>query len=172
MSQLAADDPAIRLFLRHTLATLAYRAGKAVRGTPDEFADYRPAQNDSQWTSNSPREILAHMGDLMDWVLTQLEGTPKWNNSTPLEWPAEIERFFAALSAVDQHLAAGKPIAYEPAQVFQGGIADALTHTGQLTMLRRLSGHKMKGENYARADIEIGRTTLEQMAPNPKYEFD
>src|SRR5262249_47380710 len=114
MSQLPADDPAIRQFLRHSLATLAYRAGKAVRGTPAAYADFRAPQPDPQRTSNSPREILAHMGDLMDWVLTQLQGSPKWNNSKPLEWPAEIERFFKAVTAVDQHLAAGKPIAYGP----------------------------------------------------------
>jgi hypothetical protein len=172
MSQLPADDPTTRLFLRHALATLAYRAGKAVRGTTAEFADFRAPQPDPQWKSNSPREILAHMGDLMDWVLTQLQGHQKWNNSTPLEWQAEIRRFFAALTAVDQHLATGKPIAYDPGKMFQGGIADALTHTGQLTMLRRLSGHKMKGESYAQADIEIGKTTLEQTPANPKYEFD
>jgi len=172
MSQLPADDPAIRLFLRHALATLAYRAGKAVRGTDDGFADFRAPQPDPQWKSNSPREILAHMGDLMDWVLSQLQGSPQWHNSPPLPWTDEIARFFAALTAVDQHLASGRPIAYEPGKMFQGGIADALTHTGQLTMLRRLSGHKMKGESYAQADIEIGRTTLEQTPANAKYEFD
>src|SRR5438067_10017801 len=154
MTKISAEDPTTRLFLRHALATLAYRAGKAVRGTPVAFADYRASEG-----SPSPREILAHMGDLMDWVLSQLEGRQKWNNSTPLEWPAEIARFFAALTAVDQHLAAGKPIAFEPGRMFQGGIADALTHTGQLAMLRRLSGHKMKGESYAQADIQVGRTT-------------
>jgi hypothetical protein len=117
-------------------------------------------------------DILAHMGDLMDWVLTMLRGKPRWNNSPPLAWEAEIARFFASLKAVDDHLALGAPIAWEPAQVFQGGLADALTHTGQLAMLRRLSGHKMKGESYARADIEAGRVGLDQVPPDPANEFD
>jgi hypothetical protein len=167
MTRIPADDPNTRLFLRHTLATLAYRAGKTVRGTSASFGDFRASEN-------SPRvvEILAHMGDLMDWVLTQLQGNPKWKNSTPLRWDAEIARFFTALGAADRHLAEGKPIGYEPARMFQGGIADALTHTGQVAMLRRLSGHKMKGESYAKADIEVGRVGLQQVPADPKFEFD
>lgn len=167
MTSIPADDPNTRLFLRHTLATLAYRAGKTVRGTPVAYGEFRANEK-----SPRPLDILAHMGDLMDWVLTQLRGEPKWNNSTPLPWEQEIARFFTALGAVDRHLADGKPIGYEPGRMFQGGIADALTHTGQLAMLRRLSGYKMKGESYARADIEVGRVGLEQVPANPAYEFD
>jgi len=167
MTRIPADDANTRLWLRHTLATLAYRAGKTVRGTPAAFGAYRADAN-----SPTVSEILAHMGDLMDWILTMLRGTPKWNNSTPLAWDAEVARFFAALGAADAYLASAQPIAWEPARVFQGGIADALTHTGQLAMLRRLSGYKMKGESYAKADIEVGRVGLEQVPPDPKAEFD
>lgn len=162
-----ADDPTTRLFLRHTLATLAYRAGKTVRGTPAAFGEFRASPDSPQ-----VKGILAHMGDLMDWVLTQLQGKQRWNNSTPLAWDAEIARFFAALKAVDDHLASGAPIAYDPAKMFQGGLADALTHTGQLAMLRRLGGYKMKGESYARADIAVGRVGLEQVPADPANEFD
>ena len=167
MTKIPPGDATTRLFLRHTLATLAYRAGKSVRGTPVAFAEHHVTP-----TSPSASLILAHMGDLMDWVLSMLQGKPRWNTSTPLEWNAEIARFFASLKAVDDHLASGAPIAWEPAQVFQGGLADALTHTGQLAMLRRLSGHKMKGESYARADIEVGRVGLDQVPPDPANEFD
>jgi hypothetical protein len=167
VTKIPADDPNTRLWLRHTLATLAYRAGKTVRGTPAAFGDYRASEQ-------SPKviEILAHMGDLIDWILTMMRGAPKWNNSTPLAWDAEIARFFTSLGAADAYLASAQPIAWEPARVFQGGIADALTHTGQLAMLRRLSGYKMKGENYSKADIEVGRVGLEQVPPDPKVEFD
>lgn len=167
MSPLSPDDPTTRAFLRHALATLAYRAGKTVRGTPEVFGSYRHTPD-----SNSCVEILAHMGDLMDWVLRTVKGEPTWTTATPLPWDQEIGRFFAALGALDAYLAAGEPIRWEPERVFQGGIADALTHTGQLALLRRLSGHKMKGENYARADIAAGRVGIDQIAPDPKYEFD
>jgi hypothetical protein len=167
MTQIPADDPTTRLMLRHALATLAYRAGKTVRGTPAAFGEYRADEH-------SPRvsEILAHMGDLMDWILTMMRGAPKWNNSEPLAWDAEVARFFTAVGAAEQYLASGQPIAWEPGRVFQGGIADALTHTGQLAMLRRLSGFKMKGENYSKADIEAGRVGLDQVPPDPRVEFD
>jgi len=160
-------DATARLFLRHSLATLAYRAGKTLRGTPAEFGEYRA-------NANSPRvvEILAHMGDLMDWVLTQAKGDIRWHNSTPLAWNDEIARFYRSLGAVEEVLASGAELGYEPGRMFQGGIADALTHTGQLAMLRRLSGFKMKGESYARADIEAGRVGLEQVPPDPRAEFD
>ena len=167
MTQIPAEDPTTRLWLRHALATLAYRAGKTVRGTPAAFGEYRADEK-----SPKVSEILAHMGDLMDWVLSMMRGAQKWNNSKPLAWNQEIARFFAAVEAVDAHLAAGKPIAWEPGRLFQGGIADALTHTGQVAMLRRLSGYKMKGENYSKADIEAGRCGLEQVPPDPKVEFD
>ena len=164
---LSADDPAVRLFLRHALATLAYRAGKAVRGTPAEYGDCRVTPE-----SKSPREILAHMGDLMEWLLRQLQGEGRWTTATPLPWEPEIVRFFGAVAALDAYLASGAPIGYEPTRFFQGGLADALTHTGQLAMLRRLSGHKMKGESYNRPDIQIGRVGLDQTPANPQYEFD
>jgi len=167
MSELPAGDPTTRLFLRHTLATLAYRAGKTVRGTPEAFGQFRVTPE-----SRSPVEILAHMGDLLDWVLRMVKGAPSWTTATPQAWDHEIARFFAALKALDDHLASGAPIQWEPGRVFQGGLADALTHTGQLAMLRRLSGYKMKGESYARADVEIGRVGLEQTPADPKNEFD
>ncbi|HVP39444.1 MAG TPA: hypothetical protein VMS93_09710 [Candidatus Saccharimonadales bacterium] len=167
MSGIPADDPTTRAFLRHTLATLAYRAGKAVRGTPEAFGQFRP-------TPDSPAcvMILAHMGDLMDWVLRMVQGKPTWTTAAPLTWAGEIARFFAAVRALDEHLASGAPIRWEPGRVFQGGIADALTHTGQLALLRRLSGFKMKGENYSRADIVAGRVGIEQTPPAPEAEFD
>jgi hypothetical protein len=167
MTPLPADDPTTRLFLRHSLATLAYRAGKAVRGTPDAYAQFRASPE-----SPSPVEILAHMGDLMDWVLRMVQGAPTWTTATPLPWTEEIARFYASLKALDDYLASGAPIRWEPGSVFQGGIADALTHTGQLAMLRRLSGHKMKGESYARADVVVGRVGIDQTPADPKYEFD
>jgi hypothetical protein len=167
MTNIPSDDPVTRLFLRHALATLAYRAGKTVRGTPESYASYKSAPE-----SPSPNQILAHMGDLMDWALTMANGSPKWTNARPLPWNQEIDRFFTAVQRFDDYLESGLPIAWDPARIFQGGIADALTHTGQLAMLRRLSGHKMKGENYSKAQIAVGRVGSDQAPPEPGNEFD
>ena len=167
MDAIPAGDPTTRLFLRHALATLAYRAGKTVRGTPEAFGQHRQTPD-----SNTPVEILAHMGDLMEWVLRMAKGAPSWTTAKPLPWEQEISRFFETVKALDDYFACGEPILWEPERLFQGGIADALTHTGQLAMLRRLSGFKMKGENYSRADITAGRVGVDQTPADPKYEFD
>jgi hypothetical protein len=152
-------------FLRHTVATLAYRGGKAVRGAPPEFASFKAGA-----TTRTPVEILAHVGDLLDWALAMADGQQKWHNSTPLPWPQEVERFFACLKKFDDRLATGAPLGFPAEKLFQGPVADALTHVGQIAMLRRIAGAPMKGENYFQADIAEGRVGDDQAAP--RREFD
>ncbi|MFO1052616.1 MAG: DinB family protein [Planctomycetota bacterium] len=154
-----------REFLRHTLGTLAYRASKAVRGAPAHFADFQAGP-----TSRTPVQILAHMGDLFDWALSIAQGAQKWNDATPRPWPDECTRFFAALKRFDDHLASDAALHGGRERLFQGPIADALTHTGQLTMLRRLAEAPIKGESYLVADIQTGRVGTEQTPP--RREFD
>jgi hypothetical protein len=156
-----------RKFLRHTLATLAYRAAKATRDAPDTFASFRAGPS-----SRTPVEIVSHMGDLMQWALSMARGERRWNSSTPQAWEVECERFFAGVEAFDEALAGADPVPYDLTRLFQGPVADALTHTGQLTMLRRLHGAPMKAESYNRADIAIGRVGPEQTPADPRYEFD
>ena len=154
-----------RALLRHTVATVAYRGGKAVRDAPASFAAYSP--------DGSPRtaaKILAHIGDLFDWALSQAKGAEAWNDSTPLAWHDEVARFFASLQRFDDFLASDVALAVPPERLFQGAVADALTHVGQLAMLRRLGGLKIKGENYSRAEIVAGRVGTEQSVP--RREFD
>lgn len=153
-----------RTLLRHTLATLAYRGGKAIRNTPASFADYGAPDS-----ARTPGKILAHIGDLMDWGLSMAAGRRQWHDSVPLEWEKECQRFFAALKKFDDYLASDKPLQAPIEKLFQGPVADALTHVGQIAMLRRLSGAPMKGENYYVADIAIGRVGPDQ--PPPKKEF-
>jgi len=158
------SDPKRDLF-RHTLATLAYRGGKALRGASPEFAAYR-----TDAKGRTPAQILAHMGDLLDWSLAVAKGKEEWHNSAPLAWDQEVERFFAALERFDAYLASDAPLHESAEKLFQGPIADALTHVGQMAMLRRMAGCAMKGENYHRAEIAVGRVGPDQ-AP-PRREFD
>ncbi|MGH9688608.1 MAG: hypothetical protein ACRD5K_16110 [Candidatus Acidiferrales bacterium] len=146
--------------LRHALATLAYRAAKPLRDAPFDFSGFRPAQG-----SRSPGEILAHLGDLMDWALSLARGKEKWRNSKPQAWSEDVARFFDALTAVDQHLASGAALGAPAEKLFQGAIADSFTHVGQISMLRRLAGAPVRGENYYVALIEVGRTGTDQNAP-------
>ena len=154
-----------RAFLRHTVATVAYRGGKAVRGAPDSFASYS-----ADGSPRTPVKILAHIGDLYDWALSQAKGAEAWTDSEPLPWSREVERFHATLQRFDDYLASDALLAAAAERIFQGAIADSLAHVGQLAMLRRLAGAKMKSENYSRAEIVPGRVGAEQTPP--RREFD
>jgi hypothetical protein len=160
----AASDQS-RESLRHTVATLAYRAGKALRDAPNGFAEFR-LPNDAR----TPGEILAHMVDLLNWALSLAKGKQEWFDSPPLAWEHGVERFFAALGAFDAYLASDAPLHAPAEKLFQGPIADALTHTGQIATRRRLAGAPVRGENYFRADIVVGRVGPEQSPP--RREFD
>jgi hypothetical protein len=153
-----------RQLLRHTLATLAYRAGKALRGAPETFTDYGTGEN-----GRTAGRILAHMGDLMDWALSMAQGRQAWHDSVPLAWPQEVDRFFAAVKALDDYLASDQPLSYPVEKLFQGPVADALTHTGQMAMLRRMAGCPIRGENYFRATITAGRVGPDQAAPEREF---
>ena len=154
-----------RELLRHTVATVAYRGGKAIRGASPDFAEFKAHES-----ARTPARILAHIGDLYDWALSIAKGAQAWNDSAPLAWDLEGARFFETLARFDAYLASDAPLSCSPEQLFQGPIADSLTHIGQLTMLRRLSGERMKSENYFRADVTVGRVGAEQTAP--RREFD
>jgi hypothetical protein len=146
-----------RELLRHTLATVAYRATRAFDDAPEEFAYFAGA-------GRQPVQILAHMGDLFDWALSMAAGSPQWHNSAPLPWDLEKERFFATLQAFDAWLLSPEPIHAPIERLFQGPVADALTHVGQLAMLRRLAGAPTRGENFYTAAITCGSIT-DQPAP-------
>ena len=154
-----------RQLLRHTVATIAYRGGKAVTSVPDGFNAFRV--ND---TTRTPEQILAHIGDLFDWALSLARGKQTWNNSTPKTWDDEVARFFGALKAFDDYLASDDELGCSVEKLFQGPIADALTHVGQISMLRRMAGGPVKAENYFVAEIEAGRVGPEQS--NKRFEFE
>ncbi|MFI5230413.1 MAG: hypothetical protein ACHQWU_15165 [Gemmatimonadales bacterium] len=160
-----ASEPTGRELLRHTLATLAYRGGKALRGAPPDFSSYRAGA-----TSRSAGEILAHLCDLMAWGQRMARGDKSWADSTPREWGRDVDRFFNEVAAFDACLASDDALLAPAERVFQGPIADALTHVGQIALLRRLAGHQIRAENYSVAAIERGRVGLDQAAP--KREFD
>ena len=163
MSQLSASDPK-RELLRHALATVAYRAGKAIRNAPAEFSDFHAAAG-----VRTPGQVLAHIGDLMDWALSIAVGKREWHDAKPLPWEKETERLFGALKKLDDYLASSEPVHTSAEKLLQGAVADALTHIGQIAMLRRMSGGPIKGESYYEAEITLGRVGVEQA--KPKREF-
>jgi hypothetical protein len=110
-------------------------------------------------------QILAHMGDLFDWALSTAIGEERWRSSQPRPWAEEQRRFFESLQTLDAFLASDAPLRAPAERLFQEPVADALTHVGQLAMLRRLSGSPIRGENYFIAEIKAGHVGAVQPAP-------
>ena len=159
-----SPDP-VRQLLRHTLATVAYRGGKVLRGAPESFAGFSAGG-----TARTPAQILGHLGDLFVWALSMARGQQEWKEAPVGAWNADVARFHATLQAFDDYLASDAPLQAPAEKLFQGPVADALTHVGQIAILRRLAGCAIRGENYFKADIVTGRVGAEQAAP--RREFD
>ena len=154
-----------RDYLRHSLATLAYRGGKVLRGAPPGFGSFKVGG-----TSRTPSEILAHVCDLLDWSLSLVRGQEVWRDSSPGAWDSDVQRFFSTLGTLDELLAVPGSLGCPWTRLFQGPIADAFTHIGQLALLRRLAGSAVRGENYFKAEIVSGRVGPDQAAPRREFE--
>lgn len=153
--------------LRHALATLAYRAEKVLRDLPDGFAEFRPSP-----TSRTPLALVAHLGDLVEWgERMALRGEMKWAPVVQPSLSEAIDRFFRGLAALDEALVRSESEPHHRA-IFQGPIADALTHVGQLSMLRGMMGAPVRPESYARAHVSPGRVGRDQDSVRTEYDGD
>ena len=154
-----------RWLLRHAVSTLAYRGGKAISNVAPGVASFRAAES-----TRTPQEILSHIGDLLDWAIRLAAGEYQWKPNPCEEWKGEVDRFFAGLEELDRLLSSDAPLGYPAEKLFQGPIADALTHVGQIALLRRVAGDPIRGENYFKADIRVGKFDSE--TKSPRVEFD
>jgi len=154
-------------FLRHTLSTLAYRAEKVLRDPPAGFAAHKIGPQ-----SRTPLELVGHLGDLLEWGCALAAGQWTWKAGGSGDWNADVERFFAALRRLDEHLASGTSLGHSARQIFQAPIADALTHVGQLAMLRGHFGAPVRPESYGRAEIVLGRVGREQSPTRKEFDGD
>jgi hypothetical protein len=137
-----------RELLRHLVAALTFRAKVALLDAPASFADFKIGE-----AVRTPAEILAHLGDLLQGSLLLMKGELVYLNSAPLAWAEEVKRFFAAAGEFDSYLASESPLKQPIEKITQGPIADALTHVGQIVMLRRAAGFPVRIESYFTAEI-------------------
>jgi hypothetical protein len=163
---LPSDDTA-RAVLRHLVATLAYRAAKVLRDVPPTFAATSFGS-----ATRRPVDVVAHMADLMLWAITLARGDYVWTAGGRDDWDKEVERFFSGLAALDRELAAEGAFSGSIEMLLQGPLADALTHVGQLALLRGMAGIPVRPESYARAEIVVGRIGLEQAVPQREFDGD
>ena len=158
---------AARPVLRHLVATLAYRAGKVLRDAPSSFATQTFGDS-----TRRPVLIVAHLADLMAWAITLAQGQYVWKAEGGDDWDTEVRRFFANLEALDRELVTAGTFDGAVEKLVQGPLADALTHVGQLAMLRGMAGDPVRPESYARADIVAGRVGPHQSPPGREFDGD
>jgi hypothetical protein len=152
-------------FFRHTLATIAYRAGHSIRTAPQSFAEFKAGAS-----SKTPLELVAHMTDLLDWSLTELKGESDWHERPPTNWETDVARFYDSLKKLDGYAAAGHPTKTDLMRLFQGPMVGCFVYIGRIDMLRRRHGSPVKREIFFEADIVIGRVGPQQTPPRMELE--
>ena len=146
-----------RAILLHLLATIAYRARYALRGAPKSFGSFRAGNE--MWT---PAELVRHMTSVLGYARSCFEGTERPRIDPLPDLAAEITRFHTMVEDVARHVRAGAELrGMTEEQLLQGPMADALTHVGQLAMLRRLSGAPVEAESFIRARVGSAGLGLE-----------
>jgi len=154
-----------RTVLRHMMATIAYRGGKVLRNAPEGFGAVSAGHG-----SRTAVQILAHMADLFAWALALADGEHRWSDTDSDDWDEQVARFYAGLAAVDARLASPEPLGRSALGLLQGPFADCLTHVGQIALLRRLANSPVRGENYFKAEIEVGRVGPDQAGAVKEFE--
>jgi len=150
-----------REMLRHFLAALAYRTQKALRGCPPEFGEFSAGNK-----TRTPAELVRHMTSVLGYSRTFFIGGRYWPEPLPTI-EDEIQRFHEMLALLSEHLKNGDTLLDEmtPERLLQGPYADAMSHAGQLALLRRLFGDPIRPENFIVAEISPDNLTPEQPAP-------
>ena len=150
-----------RKLLNHFLAALAYRTQKALRDAPDDFGSFRVLDG-----VRTPAELVRHMTSVLGYARTHFAGGRYWPE--PLEsLTEEVARFHEMLGMLAQHLRSEEPLleGMSEERLLQGPFSDAMTHAGQLALLRRLAGAPVPPENFIVAEIEPDRLGPDQAKP-------
>ena len=146
--------------LRHFLAAIAYRTQKALRGAPDSFPSFRAAPK-----VRTPHELVHHMDSLMGYARTFFIGG-EYQQEMLSDFKAEVLRFHATIEDLGRHLEIGSSFhGITPERMLQGPLADAMTHAGQIAMLRRLADSPVPSENFIYADVRPENLSAEQPLP-------
>lgn len=150
-----------RELLCHFLAALAYRTQKAVRGAPSSFADF-----DSGERVRSPKTLVMHMTSVLGYARSFFRGGGEWWPDPLDTMDEEMHRFHQVIQNLATHLEAGDPMrGTTPERMLQGPFADAMTHAGQIAMLRRLAGCPIPPENFIMAEITSQNVGPDQPPP-------
>jgi uncharacterized damage-inducible protein DinB len=156
---ISALSPDTTRILRHLVATIAYRSSHSLRDAPAGFQDVRLAEG-----SMTAGELVFHITQVLSFALAVVNGTERVRYEA-LDWPQEVARFYAMLGELDASLASGARMEDGmDLRLVQGPLADALTHVGQLHAMRRKAGAPIAPTNYIKANVQAGRTTLQDQS--------
>ncbi len=149
-----------RQMLRHFLAALAYRTQKALRGAPSDFSSFRAGHN-----VRTPHELIRHMDSVLGYARTHFIGgtyrPPEFS-----EFKEAVLHFHGVLADLARHLELGTEFkVITPEVMLQGPFSDAMTHAGQLAMLRRLAVNPVPSENFIFAEISVENLGPDQPLP-------
>lgn len=155
--------------LRHFLAALAYRTQKALRDAPEDFDNFRAADK-----VRTPSELVRHMTSVLGYARTFFVGG-KYRAEPLPSLKDEVSRFHEMLGDIARHIEMNTPMleGISAEQLLQGPFSDAMTHAGQLALLRRLAGVPVAPENFVFAGINAERLGIEQaepLSPDEKWE--
>jgi hypothetical protein len=146
--------------LRHFLAAIAYRTQKSLQGAPAEFAAFRVAPS-----VRTPHEIVKHITSVLGYARTFFTGGEWWPEKLP-DFKDEVLRLHEVLASLSHYLEKDTPLqGTTPERILQGPFSDAMTHVGQLAMLRRLFGSPVPPENFIMAAIDTENVGPDQPAP-------
>jgi hypothetical protein len=149
-----------RKLLIHFLAALAYRTQKSLRDAPPEFSAFRAAPK-----VRTPHELIRHMDGVLGYARTFFIGGCYHVPSFP-DFFAAVAHFHETLEDLARHLEIGtelRSITFE--NLLQGPCSDAMSHAGQLAMLRRLAGIPVPPENFIYAAITSANLGPDQPLP-------
>jgi hypothetical protein len=149
-----------RKLLRHFLAALAYRTQKALRGAPPGFSKFRAAPQ-----VRTPHELIHHMDSVLGYARTFFIGGSYRPPVFP-DFDSTVAHFHETLTDLARHLEVGTEMhGITPEILLQGPFADAMTHAGQLAMLRRMAGSPVPPENFIFATISPANLGPDQPSP-------
>lgn len=160
MTEKPSPDSDVQHVLRHVVAAIAYRSSRVLKEVPESFPELELGHG-----VRTPREIVSHMSSVLGYLYAKLTET-KRERIRLEDWDTEVERFYAILQSIDESLEAGAMLDIKTRdKILQGPLADTFTHIGQLSMMRRVAGASVPGENFILADVEIGRVGIGQGDP-------
>ncbi|MGD8566066.1 MAG: hypothetical protein PVF96_06935 [Candidatus Bathyarchaeota archaeon] len=149
--------------LRHFLASIAYRATKAIKDAPEIYPNLYIGKG-----VKTPLRIVHHITGVLKYAHSFFEHYDT-TYSDIKSWDAEINDFYNILRQLDKSLQKKKPNQVTEEQLLQGPLSDSMAHVGQLLLLRRMADSPVPSENFIFADIKkekVGPDQPEPVAPD------